>query len=417
MQKAFAYLRVSGKGQIEGDGFTRQRAAIKSYAAAHDCKIIREFREEGVSGTKETMDRPAWAEMIAALHSNGMRTIIVEKLDRLARDLMVQEAAIADLRKYGFTLVSVQEPDLMASDPTRVLMRQLMGAVAQYDKSQIVAKLRGARMRKKAAEGHCEGRKPFGHFEGEGVVIERMKALRAEAWASTALRLRMNAEGIEDADAGPLARRDGESDSEGFGEGTVTAMGVYKRGGTYWFKFTFNGETFRESTKTNEQARCGANRGCAQDAGLAKGDVGIRDRSPVLTFEEFAKADFMPHVASRFADKTGTLAYYRVQVGAPGRGLQSLPNAKLDAVSAEAITGFIEKRRQAKYEVSNDKPSAPGIAANASPGSRMGPDRQDANARNPSARREETRACSVASGGSGIPESCAGDRRSRHRGL
>jgi DNA invertase Pin-like site-specific DNA recombinase len=197
MQKAFAYLRVSGRGQIEGDGFARQRVAIKAYAAAHDFRIIREFREEGVRGSIETMDRPAWAEMMAALHANGVRTIIVEKLDRLARDLMVQEAAIADLRKYGFTLVSVQEPDLMANDPTRVLMRQLMGAVAQYDKSQIVAKLRGARMRMRATTGRCEGRKPYGQFEGEGVVIARMKALRAEGLGFDRIAAKMNTEGIE----------------------------------------------------------------------------------------------------------------------------------------------------------------------------------------------------------------------------
>ena len=196
MAKAFSYLRVSGRGQIEGDGFTRQRAAIKAYAAAHDIKIVREFREEGVSGTIETMDRAAWAEMIAALHSNGVRTIIVEKLDRLARDLMIQEAAIADLRKHGFTLVSVQEPDLMANDPTRVLMRQLMGAVAQYDKSQIVAKLRGARMRKRAREGRCEGRKPYGFYDGENEVIERMKALKTEGLGFDRIAARMNAEGL-----------------------------------------------------------------------------------------------------------------------------------------------------------------------------------------------------------------------------
>ncbi|HKD09865.1 MAG TPA: recombinase family protein [Bryobacteraceae bacterium] len=197
MQKAFAYLRVSGKGQIEGDGFTRQRTAVKAYAAANDIKIAREFREEGVSGTIETMDRPAWAEMMAALHSNGVRTIIVEKLDRVARDLMVQEAAIADLRKYGFMLVSVAEPDLMANDPTRVLMRQLMGAVAQYDKSQIVAKLRGARMRKRAKEGRCEGRKPYGFYDGENAVIDRMKALRAERMGFDRIAAQMNAEGLE----------------------------------------------------------------------------------------------------------------------------------------------------------------------------------------------------------------------------
>ncbi len=197
MNKAFAYLRVSGKGQVDGDGFTRQLAAIKAYAAANGVKIVRVFREEGVSGTVENMNRPAWQELMTALHSNGVQTILIEKLDRLARDLMIQETAIADLRKNGFTLVSVAEPDLMASDPTRVLMRQLMGAVAQYDKSQIVAKLRGARMRKKAAEGRCEGRKPYGFYEGEAEVVARMKTLRADGLGFDRIAAQMNAEGIE----------------------------------------------------------------------------------------------------------------------------------------------------------------------------------------------------------------------------
>lgn len=60
---------------------------------------------------------------VTALHGNGVRTVVIEKLDRLAPDLMVQEATIADLQKHGFTLVSVAEPDLMANDPSRILMR------------------------------------------------------------------------------------------------------------------------------------------------------------------------------------------------------------------------------------------------------------------------------------------------------
>jgi DNA invertase Pin-like site-specific DNA recombinase len=197
MQKAFAYLRVSGKGQVDGDGFPRQLKAIREYAAAHDIKIVRVFREEGVSGSVENMDRPAWQELMTTLHSNGVRTIVIERLDRLARDLMVQETAIADLRKNGFTLISVAEPDLMANDPTRVLMRQLMGAVAQYDKSQIVLKLRGARQRMKAKDGRCEGRKPYGYYEGEQAVIERMEALRASAMGFDRIAKQLNAEGLQ----------------------------------------------------------------------------------------------------------------------------------------------------------------------------------------------------------------------------
>jgi DNA invertase Pin-like site-specific DNA recombinase len=76
--KCFAYCRVSGKGQIEGDGFPRQKAAIRAYAKINEFRIVRWFLEEGVSGTIETMNRPAWAEMLTALHADGVRTIVVE---------------------------------------------------------------------------------------------------------------------------------------------------------------------------------------------------------------------------------------------------------------------------------------------------------------------------------------------------
>jgi DNA invertase Pin-like site-specific DNA recombinase len=196
MKKAHAYLRVSGKGQVEGDGFTRQLKAIREYAAAHDIKIVNVYREEGVSGTKESADRPAWSELITALHSNGVKVVLIERLDRLARDLMIQETIIADLRKYGFELVSVAEPDLMANDPTRILVRQMMGAVAQYEKSQIVLKLRGARLRMRAKEGRCEGRKPFGFYDGEAAALERVKSLRKEGLGFDRIAAKMNEEGI-----------------------------------------------------------------------------------------------------------------------------------------------------------------------------------------------------------------------------
>src|SRR5512133_4347483 len=116
--KAFAYLRVSGKGQLEGDGFPRQRAAIKAYAESDGIKIAHWFREEGVSGTKDLENRPALLELMLALHSNGVRLVLIEKLDRLARDLMVQETIVSDLRKHEFELISVAEPDLCSDDPS-----------------------------------------------------------------------------------------------------------------------------------------------------------------------------------------------------------------------------------------------------------------------------------------------------------
>ena len=197
MQKAFAYLRVSGKGQVEGDGFTRQLAAIKAFAKERDIRIVRAFRDEGVSGSKDLENRPAFVEMMTALHANGTRLVLVEKLDRLARDLMVQETIIGDLRKNGFDLISVAEPDLLQDDPSRKLMRQIFGAIAEYDKTMIVLKLRGARERSRQKHGRCEGRKPFGHFDGESAIVERMHALRAAGMGFDRIAEQLNVEGVK----------------------------------------------------------------------------------------------------------------------------------------------------------------------------------------------------------------------------
>jgi DNA invertase Pin-like site-specific DNA recombinase len=195
--KAFGYVRVSGKGQMNGDGPERQELAIKAYAKANGIELVRLFVEDGVSGTIESLDRPAWSELTLALLSNGTRAVIIEKLDRLARDLMVQESAIAHMKKEGFELLSTQEPDLCSEDPTRVLFRQMMGAFAQYEKNQIVIKLRAARKRKKAQTGkNVEGAKPFGFYEGEVAVLDRMSQLRAEGLGFDKIAATLNAEGM-----------------------------------------------------------------------------------------------------------------------------------------------------------------------------------------------------------------------------
>ena len=196
MTKAFSYLRVSGVGQIEGDGFDRQAEAITKYAASAGLTIVQTFREEGVSGTKELDDRPALAELLAALEQNDdIKTVIIEKLDRLARDLMVQETIVADMQKRGYTLISAYEPDLCSTDPSRVLVRQIFGAIAQYDRAMTVLKLRSARQRIKARTGRCEGSKPFGVSAHHRPVIDRILSLRASGMAVDSIAETLNAEG------------------------------------------------------------------------------------------------------------------------------------------------------------------------------------------------------------------------------
>ena len=196
--KCFGYIRVSGKGQVNGDGPERQEQAIRDYAAKNGHEIVSIFFEKGVCGEIETMERPAFIEMVEALLSNGVSTVIVERLDRLSRQLITQETCIQDFAKQGLTLLSADpaEFDLMAADPSRVLVRQIFGAIAQYDKAMLVAKLRAARRRKKAAGERMEGRKPFGSRPGEQAAVTRMRALRGEGFAYDRVAAIMNAECI-----------------------------------------------------------------------------------------------------------------------------------------------------------------------------------------------------------------------------
>jgi DNA invertase Pin-like site-specific DNA recombinase len=197
MRTAYGYLRVSGRGQLRGDGFPRQIQAIREYAKKSGIQIVRTFEERGVSGAKDLDHRPALSALIEALHGDGVKTVVVERVDRLARDLMVQESIIADLKRNGYEVISVAEPDLCSDDPSRVLIRQVLGAFSQYEKAMIVGKLRGARQRRKAMVGRCEGRHPFGAHVGEPEAIRMMQELRRQGESYEAIARALDEAGMK----------------------------------------------------------------------------------------------------------------------------------------------------------------------------------------------------------------------------
>jgi DNA invertase Pin-like site-specific DNA recombinase len=204
MAKAVAYLRVSGKGQIDGDGFPRQREAVEHYAKVAGLELVGEYRDEGVSGTKELEDREGLSELLARIRANGVRIVIVERADRIARDLLVSEVILGQFRDLGVRVIAADGgTDLTAGDddPTRVLIRQVLGAVAQFEKAVIVSKLKAARQRKRRATGRCEGRKPYGSKAGEAEVVAYIRKLRRKPKGGDRLSFagiaeRLNVEGV-----------------------------------------------------------------------------------------------------------------------------------------------------------------------------------------------------------------------------
>lgn len=182
-QQAVSYIRVSSKGQVHGDGFGRQRDAIRRFAKKASYQLAEEYRDEGVSGTRDLESRPGLAALLDRVEHNGVKVVVVERADRLARDLMVSEIIIAQLKKAGAKVLTADGVDLTsdADDPTRTLIRQVLGAVAQFDKAVTVLKLRAARERLRREGQVVEGRKPYGFRKNEQEVIAQMRELRRPA--------------------------------------------------------------------------------------------------------------------------------------------------------------------------------------------------------------------------------------------
>ena len=113
-------------------------------------------------------------EADAGIEGNGVRTIILETASRFARDLMVQEVGHAKLRERGIDLIAADNPgSFIDATPTAKLVRQVLGAISEFDKAMTVAKLRGARERKRRDVGKCEGRKSHAERNPELVALVR----------------------------------------------------------------------------------------------------------------------------------------------------------------------------------------------------------------------------------------------------
>jgi DNA invertase Pin-like site-specific DNA recombinase len=190
VKQAVAYLRTSSRTNVgaDKDSDKRQRATIEAYAKAAGYEIVGEFYDAAVSGADSVHERSGFAAMLAALLANGARTIIVESPDRFARDLMVQLAGHDMLKAQGVSLIAATAPAHFVEDtPTAVLVRQVLGAVAQFEKTTTVAKLAAARRRKRRATGEkVEGRKS--HAEARPDVVALAKALNRKRKRPLSLR-------------------------------------------------------------------------------------------------------------------------------------------------------------------------------------------------------------------------------------
>lgn len=205
----FGYVRVSSAGQGDKDGPIRQREAISKFCDTYSLPY-QVFKEDlGVSGTVDGMDRPGLFSILAEaerLKGLGISVcMVVENMDRFARDLIVSELLIRELGARSVTLYAAnlgfEDQVTSNAEPGRTLVRQILGALAQYEKSSIVLKLRCARERRKRETGKCDGARGYGcdskatSGKSERIILNLIQELReaGSTWESVAVMFNASA--------------------------------------------------------------------------------------------------------------------------------------------------------------------------------------------------------------------------------
>ena len=133
-----AYYRTSSAANVgvDKDSLARQRDAVMAYARGHGRRSSRD-----TSGSCRADQSPGrgFVDMLAYIHGNGARTILIETANRFARDLAVQLAGHDLLKKRGIELIPVDAPDHFTNDtPTAKMVRQILGSVAEFEKTSLV---------------------------------------------------------------------------------------------------------------------------------------------------------------------------------------------------------------------------------------------------------------------------------------
>lgn len=203
------YIRVSTDQQAEhGLGLDIQERAIRKWAKANGHRLVAVHRDAGVSGSNGVEDRVGLPLVLRDIRERRADAVVVLRLDRLARSLTVQEAALAKLWQLGGRVFTSESGEVMPddpSDPMRTAMRQMAGVFIQLEKATLVKRLTDGRRRKAEMGGfaafgspHYGTRAVGGELvpdDREQATVARIRELRAAGASLREMAETLTAEG------------------------------------------------------------------------------------------------------------------------------------------------------------------------------------------------------------------------------
>jgi DNA invertase Pin-like site-specific DNA recombinase len=172
--RAALYARVSTTGQGQDVGL--QLEELRQVAAQRGWRIVSEYVDEGVSGSKTT--RPGLDRMLADAQAGKLDLVAVWKLDRLGRSLQHILGVLDQFTAQGIAFVSLRDAGLDTTTPAGRLFTSIIGAFAEFERGLIQERVVAGVRRAQAAGTHC-GRP---RKQVEDKTLKAARALIEQGW-------------------------------------------------------------------------------------------------------------------------------------------------------------------------------------------------------------------------------------------
>lgn len=214
MRNAGIYVRVSTEKQAsEGYSIAAQRENLTKFAKSNDFKVFNVYADEGISG-KSVEGRPAIKKLIQDIQSGKIDVVLIQKFDRLTRNISDTEDFIKLFQKYDIDVWSISDGKVDVSNSNGKFMTLLKGLFAQHEREITSERIKVA-LNEKAKQGYtlCCGCTPYGYKREignkliiinreEAKIVKRIFKMYLDGVSFTSIAKMLNAEGIPTKHAG-----------------------------------------------------------------------------------------------------------------------------------------------------------------------------------------------------------------------
>ncbi len=141
--RAAVYLRVSTDRQDERN---QEPECLRLSRARGWAPFVYRETESGAKA-----DRPVWRMVVESARRGEVQAVVVWSIDRIGRRMFQIVADVGELARLGCAVVSVREPWLDTSGPTRELLLSIFAWVSQYERERLQERTRAGMERARAA--------------------------------------------------------------------------------------------------------------------------------------------------------------------------------------------------------------------------------------------------------------------------